>query len=468
LEPNRSSGEPAGQVVADDEVDTANPKVAGYSGLVDRHFVLAVPLLTVLAVGYLVLHVGAPQPVVAARLYGGPTDDPLGRWTGWIQSGRVEVVETPLTNLLLKVDARARDGRSTGTLALPDDDGEDEVELDFGGAPAGSFRVRVHHLQTSLLEADVALSSAKWRARATRRGGYVASMTSGEWRLRLAAERGVFAVPFPQWAWVQVQREGRGVADVRLEWHGVRPELPPTMLTTDARGIVRMPVSPRDHAGGLTLRAQLEDKLVEWSPRLPIVPGAMLAKLKGNELHVTSPVERDAAYVTLVTEQRRIGGARVPLTPDGIGGATGKWQLPALPKERTWALVASDRGSGSDAVVGWPLFGAEDAPLETLEARDVLLADGFPQARQREQARRRRIHGFALAFALLGASFSVLAVMLGVRRRGRELDAHLSTQLGAEGAARLLPGQRWRPLLAIALIVLGFVVVALASAARLL
>ncbi|HYO97046.1 MAG TPA: hypothetical protein VER33_21190, partial [Polyangiaceae bacterium] len=137
----------------------------------DRRFVLAIPLLTVLAVGYLALHVGAPQPVVGARLWGGPTDA-LGRWTGWIEAGQVEVLETPLTRALLTVDARARDGRSTGTLVQLDDDGAAEVELDFGRAPPGQLRVRVRSGERTLLDSDVGLAHVKWRTRTTRQGGY--------------------------------------------------------------------------------------------------------------------------------------------------------------------------------------------------------------------------------------------------------------------------------------------------------
>lgn len=432
----------------------------------DRRFVLAIPLLTVLAVGYLALHVGAPQPVVGARLWGGPTDA-LGRWTGWIEAGQVEVLETPLTRALLTVDARARDGRSTGTLVQLDDDGAAEVELDFGRAPPGQLRVRVRSGERTLLDSDVGLAHVKWRTRTTRQGGYFSTRASGAWRLRVAAERGVFAVPFPGRAWVHVEQDGRAAPDVRLSFQSEGAELSRKQASTDAQGIARVQLTPFEHVVALRIRAELPQEVVEWSPRLPVVPGAMLAHRSGDELRVSSPVEHAAAFVTLLTERGRLGGARVPLTPTGRGGATGVWPLPTLAQEPTWALVASGRASASEAVIGWPLFETADRPLETLEARDVLLADGFPQARQREHARRRRIHGFALGLALLGALFSVLGVTLSLRRGRGELDAHLSTQLDAESAARVLPRHSWRPPLAIALIFLGFVVVALASAARL-
>jgi hypothetical protein len=112
------------------------------------------------------------------------------------------------------------------------------------------------------------------------------------------------------------------------------------------------------------------------------------------------------------------------------------------------------------------LFEATE-PVQTLDARELLLLDTGPAALKREHDRRRRIRRAALAVGLSGAFISVLAFAWATLRRRQELSSHLARELDDAESAALLPRESGRSLLAIALIILGFFTIVAIAAWRL-
>jgi len=273
-------------------------------------------------------------------------------------------------------------------------------------------------------------------------------------------------VPFASPIWVRLSHAGRPLvgADVAFESDGAA--LVPADVQSDARGLAVTTLAPREHVVTLRVRARTSAGFGELTTSVPVVPGALLAERRGDRLLVASPIERERAFVTIVSEEGRWFGARVKLLPDGRG-ARGELPFPALPEARLFAVVESERGFPSGTRVGWPLFEATDEPPLTLDARDALLLDGFAVATKSERERQLGVRRSALGVGLFGALVSIALVLVRVRRDRKRLHTHLAAQVDAETEARLAPATRLRAILAISLIVLGFVVVTVVVAWRL-
>jgi hypothetical protein len=245
-------------------------------------------------------------------------------------------------------------------------------------------------------------------------------------------------------------------------------DVQPAHALTDAAGNALFHLRPKEYGVTLTARVTHPDGMqAELTTSVPVVPGALLAEVRGNELWVFSPIERPSAHVTLVSERGRIAGRTVALEPEGAGRARGKFALPALPAEPVWAVTASDVAAPSVARVGWPLFASGD-PERTLDVDDALLLDGFPLAESRERGRRLRVYRKALLAGLLGAFGSAAFVIYSSLVQQAALAAHLGAELGEERAQKVLPRRRGLLIAGIVLIMAGFFGVALLVGWRLL
>jgi hypothetical protein len=429
---------------------------------VARFLLTLLPLVTFVVVGVLVLWVGAPRPVEAVRLWGGPTDR-LPRFSGWVEA---ELDGRPLANAKLRVAARPAQGQPTSTTATLDAEGRTELLLDFQRAPQ-SFELSVESDRGSLGAGSVALSAERWLASTGRRGGFSHVPQPAALNVQVAPARGALAVPFLGALWVRVTERGVAVDQAKVELKLDGAQLKSESAQTNRQGLARFPLTPREHVVTARVNVTAPSGLrAELFSSVPVVPGAMEVTRQGTALRVHSPVERDAAFIALVSEQGRWFGARVPLTAVGDGTAVGLVEPPALPSEPLWAVAKSEPSAPSANCVGWPLFDSPE-PSTTLDARDVLLLDTGPGALKREHDRRRGIRRLALAVGLAGAFISVLAFAWATLRRRQELSSHLSRELDEADSAALLPRESGRSLFAIILIILGFFAIAAILAWRL-
>lgn len=427
-----------------------------------RWLTTLVPIVTLLAVAFLVLVIGAPRPVESVRLLGGPTDQ-LSRFSGLLLAERDGA---PLASARLELFARAESGATARGEVTLDADGMAETALDFAKIPR-AFSLSVVRDGRELVRTRVGLSHDVWLARAQRRGGFHGGAASGELSISIAPGRGVFAVPFASPLFVRVAEAGHPVAGAELELRSDGAKLSPARVTTNAEGIARVELTPLEHVVTLQARATAGERSGALAATVPIAPGALMVRATTEGLRVNSPVPRDVAYLTLLNESGRLRGLRVALKATSEGAESDLIPLDGLPAGPVWARAASEPFATGTSAVGWPLLETKDAPAKTLDVRDVLLLDSSAAAANIERARRRRVLGWALVVGLCGALLSIMTVLLRARRSGRRLEAHLDSALGSGASARLAPRAGARSLSGVVLIAVGFLVVAALLAWRL-
>ncbi len=420
-----------------------------------RRLLLLLPALAALVVLWGVWGAGAPRAVSAVQVLGGPTHGArqLSLLLRAIASDGSRA--RPLGGTALRVVARAS-SRTATWQGQTNDSGFAEARLEFGVRLEHAPELRVESAATGELLAAGApsLSAEDWRSGARRQGGWLPGQGQGELLVRVAPAEGAIAVPFATEVLVLVTpRAGAGgpapsLGDARGS-PGVRLELELTgadvlgsaqggATLTDAAGSARLRLAPSEHAVSARIRATSESgEEAQWYGALPVVPGALRAALDGAELIVSSPIARDQAFVSIVTESERLAGAVVELTPDDVG-ASGRLALePSLvalfDDERAWAVVSSEYDKRSPAVVGWPLaFAARDPsePVLTFDVADRLLVDGLPgalAAEQRERLARRRA-----ALGLVVALGIAMAALLGYELRRRRAPRIEGPELALE------------------------------------
>jgi hypothetical protein len=431
---------------------------------VGRVLFALLPIVTFVVVGVLVLWVGAARPVESIRVWGGPTDR-APRFSGWIEA---EIDGRAQAGKVLQLTARPAQGEPLHVSQALDDQGRAELSFDFQRPPLW-FELSATLPSGNVSTGRIELSAQRWLSTASHRGGFSRLPEAGALSVQIAPARGVFAVPFPGELWVRVSRQGAAVVDTKVDLKADGAKIQRETQRTDARGIARFMLTPTEHVVTARATVTASDGLrAELSFSVPVVPGAILIERRGNALQVRSPIEREEAFVSLVSEQGRWSGARVPLVAFGDGTAQGALELPALPGDGPyWAVAKSDPAAPSSVTVGWPLF-AGDEPAQTFDVGDRLLLDTEPAALARERDRRRSVRRLALAVGLLGALTSALSVVIATHRGRRAARAYLSAELGAEGGAELLPAQSARSLLSITLIVLGFFAIAAIAGWRLI
>ncbi|HVR20083.1 MAG TPA: hypothetical protein VMS65_10315 [Polyangiaceae bacterium] len=435
-----------------------------------RWLLLALPVVTVAVVALALVTAAAPRPFRSARIWGGPTDESRVSLRVEIvdiveESG--EVVERAVANEKATVRFQSSGFEAARVLTL-DAEGTAELALEPPRA-SQPFVVTVTQGGVDLALGPVALSSARWALAARRRGGWVRGHAPGGYDVRVAPERGAFAVPFEEGLWVEVEREGKAVAGVKLELSVTGGKVAVRERVTDERGRARFSLLPEEHTLGARVVIFDGTARSELAFGLPVVPGALRARRVAGELVIEAPVPREIAYFALVTETERLVGGRVALTPDAFGNFVARVPLPALPVAPTHAVVATDRDLRSAAAVGWPLVVRPDGdPPRTFDAVDALLLDGRARGAARETARRARVRWVTVAFCAIAVLLELVLFVFQARRRDRELDEHLERQgvLG-EAAERLAPARSSALLLAIGAVALGFFLLALAVVLRL-
>ncbi|HVU04667.1 MAG TPA: hypothetical protein VHE30_23090 [Polyangiaceae bacterium] len=451
---------------------TVPSKVANVAGNAAK----LLPVLAVAVVLYAVLVAGRVRPVDAARLRGGPTEGATRL------SYRVEVVardgegERPRTNLGVVLEATAAGLPMLAARGVTDGEGAVSLSLTAPRAIASAVTLRVRsEAGAVLLEQPVRVSVADWAGNARRRGGWVEGRAVNGLSVRVAAARGVFAVPFQDSFVVDVRRAG-GTFDgqVTCRCPGPRGESPTetTLFPATGRTLpLAVPVLPLEHATDVSLVATDADGTrATLDVSLAVVPGALHAEATPQGVLVESPIVRDVAYVALVTERERIAGGTVRLAPTPRGTSSGVFETPLPPDRPLYAVVSSEPDLRSPALVGWPIATETGAgPPRTLDVPDVLAADGVVPRFEAELSRARRARFFSGGVAGAALLLSALLVARRAKLAKDALSVHLA-ESGMEGdaAARAVGtggAAVWVVLVSILVLVLGAMLVGFFAAA---
>lgn len=446
-----------------------------------RWVLLLLPIATVVVVGFALFVVGASRPYPAARLMGGPTDGVRSPSFRLSLHQRIWEAERPLP-LDVRVTARRGDQRAEWA-GRTSEEGLADLSLDFGAPRGGPLDVEIVAESASkdgnvlpgmvLAQGTVNLTAAAWRQKAERLGGWTRGSRRGDLVLRIAPERGQLAVPFENAVLVEV-RDGSALleeAEVSAELMG--GTLKSTTAITNGSGRARLELTPNQHALDLTVRAKHGSKQGVWSGRLPVLPGAMDVTLEGQSLRVTSPIERDRAYVDIVTEQRRLHGAILQLQKTGEGESTATLPVPFLKgiDEPVWAVVSSEADLKSPAAVGWPIQNhPAGEPAPTFLVHEALVLDGTPQWHRKDTLRRRKAQLLAGLFTVSALVLAVALLFRRAKRSQQRLRAHLAAQareMGDDAPLAVENKRDWLWLVvAVLSLTLGFAVVGLLSLFR--
>jgi hypothetical protein len=431
---------------------------------------LALPVVAVAAVALAVLVLGRPLPAVGVRVRGGPTAGARSVSFRLEVAERLGDLEQSVPGRRVSIDALRGNGERISWRGMLDSEGAAVVS--FGPRAVrddGSVHMvaRLGDEGPPIAEGSFALSVDAWSSRARRRGGWVERRFEDGITLRAAAERGVFAVPFAGGLWVEARRNGNSLGPIDVRGDGADLASPAEV----APGRVRYLVTPREHAVAVALSTRTTPR-VELDVALAVAPGALLAELSGNVLVVRSPVPRERAYVAVVTEQERIGGGTVHLSPDATGGARGELGDIPLPENTPlWAVVSSEPELRSGSLVGWPLRVAPGGePPKTFDVPDALLLDTMKEAVERELGRTRRIRLLAALIAVSALAGTAAAVAARARRAQTDLTAHLAGAGADEDATRRVAAtggaSAWLVVAAVLSVVLAALLFALFAVAR--
>jgi hypothetical protein len=435
-----------------------------------RWLLFALPAATVAIVALSLLTAGVPRPVRAALVFGGPTaGDSLAvrvEVVDVLQGTLGDVMEHPVASGEVRVHASTGSHESVRGFRL-DEEGQAEARLEVG-AHQGPVVLSVEQGTEELARARVELGRDDWRAAARRRGGF-ATARDGAVEVRFAPARGVLAVPFEEEVWIDVSEGGAPLANVEVGLSSSSARVTPEKATTDAAGRARFRFAPAEHVVSATATVARPPAPARVTFGIPVVPGAMRALRRGRELVIESPVPREVAYFALVTENARLGGGRVKLSPDALLGASARVPLPELPDAPVYAVVASERDLRSAAAVGWPLtVDPAGPPGRSFDAVDALLADGRPRAVARETARRARVRWVTVLLCAVSLLAEIALLVRLTRARERALVSSLERSgLDEESLERVAPpGSRYFGV-ALVTLAIGFLVVALVAVLRL-
>lgn len=278
---------------------------------------------------------------------------------------------------------------------LADGTGGPTLSLDVEGDPL----IRSHSWQYASLEAPL---------RPGRSPGVVHLKPAGT-EVTVVVRHGVLTVPVPD--------------DIRLSWAtdpgGSEPSTSKFGLELEGASGPRgertfevsagdwFAISPLEHVVELTLRTPNGTSEVNVGfGLLPVVPGAIAARLTDGVLQVISPVPRPRVHVALATADRVLALDQVALAPtkSGVGGIgpphvggtlgfEGTLDLPdgvsgVLAREAVWAVTSSEPDFQSEAQVGWPLNPSSEGRTTRFGWGQTM--DGFAEQQEHADLSRHR------------------------------------------------------------------------------
>ncbi len=432
-------------------------------------FLLFIAPLSAVVVVLLGVVAGGERPVRSARVYSGPTQG-VTELSLRVELGeRDRVIEVPVTETSFTV-AVIEGGQRVGTArGRTDAQGSAEVlvRLPRPRDSALELWVESEGATRATLARGLVLGNAEaFRARVTRRGGFQRGRYSGDVELEVAPAHGVLITaqgPLEDELVIRARRAGSPVAGARVEakLEGGEPAL--SQLRTDARGLARLTVRPSEASLRVALSAVAEG-IGEGTlaARLEVVQGAIRVTREGDVLRLASSGAANQAFLGFFDENRRYLGAQVHLGTSPYGGLVGELPWPrGLSASPLWVVASSQADLASPSAVGWAISGATEPDPKTFDARELLLLDGAPPARLREERRARRVRWLSAGYALAALLVTLLLFVRRVNEADRAIEQHLSRSGVDDAALGIAPARKGRAVLAAACIGLGFVVLAL-------
>lgn len=432
-------------------------------------FLLFVAPLSAVVVVLLGVVSGGERAVRSARVYSGPTQG-LRELSLRVELGeRDRVIEVPVTDAAFRVTVVEGGQRVGSAQGRTDALGSAEVLVRLPRERDSALELWVESAgdvaAPPLARGLVLGQTATFRARATRRGGFQSGRQFGDLRLAVAPAHGVLMIApgaLDDELVVRAERGGGPAANspISVKLEGGEPAA--AVVRTDSQGLARLTVHPSEP----TLRVALESAangVVDGAlaVRFDVVQGAIRVTRKGDELQVESGGAATRAFLGFFDEQRRYLGAQVALgaAPDGrlVGSLPWPSGLSASP---LWVVASSQPDLASPSAVGWPIVGANEPDPKTFDARELLLLDGAPAARAREQRRARRVRLVTAGYAALSLFVTLWLFVRRIQDADRTIERHLSRSGIDDAALSIAPAGKGRALLAAACIGLGFIVLA--------
>ncbi|RYZ05984.1 MAG: hypothetical protein EOO73_17715 [Myxococcales bacterium] len=428
-------------------------------------FLLFLTPVSAVAVVLLGVVSGGVRPYRSARVYSGPTEGITNLSLRVELGDRDRVVEVPAASVPFVVTALDGGQPVASARGRSDSSGSAEVSLRLPRARNSALELWVEpvgHDLPALARGLVLGSGAAFRRGATRRGGFQRGRSTGDIELAVAPAHGVLITAQGALEDELVIRARRGdapvaAAPVTAKLEGAEPA--EAHVVTDARGLARLRLRPSEPVVRVALSVSAEGAVGTLASRIEVVQGAIRALKQGDRLRLESSGAATTAHLGFFDENQRYGGARAELTTSPDGRLVGElpWP-PGLVAAPLWVVASSQPDLASPSAVGWPAVGFAEPDPQTFDARELLLLDGAPAARTREERRAQRIRWVTAAYAAV----ALLATLVLFVRRVREADARIEEHLAEAGvddaAHAIAPVRKARAVLAAACIGLGFVV----------
>ena len=393
---------------------------------------LAVPMAAVLFVAASWYSVGIDDGM-RARIHAGPFPNQhvslravVGREASALGQPREVTRKLPLRLSILQ-----RDAAPLVVLGETNARGVADFNFTLELAPQAPLQLR---LESTVPGDGVVLANGVWHRDASpswTKGGSLGSaegvvLTPPQQDLRIRIEEGVLAVPFlGTLSLLNLAAQPRTV-DVSLTGATFLEDLSDqrTMLVTPG-AMMTSAILPTAHV----VEVKVSNGDAAHSPShavLPLVPGAMVVTAAGEHWEVWSPVQRDYAYLALVTDEQLLWLDTVPLLPlNGVSrtapspipndafAVRGEFKVPQhirhlLRDTSMWWIASSEADLQAMATVGWPANTA--ASGEGRRRGLSVVVDGFAQAR--EQRQKARDGGRLAALGWLSAAFLIEALLL--------------------------------------------------------
>lgn len=433
-----------------------------------RFLLFIAPISAVLVV-LLGVVAGGERSVRSARVYSGPTQGVTDLSLRVELGERDRIVEVPITEtsfMVTVVDGGQRVGVARGRT---DAQGSAEVFVTRPRPRDSAFELWVESEDAAaapLARGLVLGNTSAFRARATRRGGFQRGRYSGDVELEVAPAHGVLITaqgPLRDELVIRARRAGSAVAGARIEAKLEGGEPAVTRLRTDEQGLARLMVRPSEASLRVALSAVAEG-IGEGTlaARLEVVQGAIRVTREGDMLRLASSGAADRAFLGFFDENQRYLGAQVRLSATPFGDLQGELPWPeGLTASPLWVVASSQADLASPSAVGWPISGAADPAPMTFDARELLLLDGAPAARLREERRARRVRWLSAGYAVAALLVTLLMFVRRVKDADRAIEQHLSRSGIDDAALSIAPAHKGRAVLAAACIGLGFVVLVL-------
>lgn len=435
------------------------------SGFRGRFLLFGTPITAVLVVLLGVVS-GGVRAFRSARVYSGPTQG-ITDLSLRVELGlRDRVVEVPISGESFEVVVVEGGQRVASARGRSDELGSAEVMIHLPRPRDSALELRVEAIgpgQAPLARGLVLGKRDHFLAAAARRGGFQSGRRGGDLELSVAPAQGVLVIAqgaLEDELVVRVERGGVAVPGARLRATLEGAEPAETEATTDASGLSRLKLRPREQQVRLSLTASAEG-IGEGtlSTRLDVVQGAIRATRRGDRLLLESSGAASAAFLGFFDERQRYTGLHATLAPapDGRMFAELPWP-PGLSVSPLWVIVSSQADLNSPSAVGWPIGEALPPAPQTFDARELLLLDGAPRARLREERRARRIRLVTAAYGSMALLLTIVLFVRRVRHAERDIERHLRSSGLEPGLDSLVPPRKGVGLLAAACIGLGFVV----------